>query len=128
MTTTSAIRPVETFDFEDLEVAAGNEDGVGKLVVFAERAELVPVVNDAEDVKVEEVEEAVLVEVADAATDPVLNVDSDVSSNVVVLAESSVDFFSWPGGRAVEVGTGAGGAGSGEEATCVDLCPKRLAA
>jgi hypothetical protein len=38
------------------------------------------------------VEEVLLVEVADAATGPVLNVGSDVSSNVVVSAESSVDF------------------------------------
>jgi hypothetical protein len=36
----------------------------------------------------------VLVEVADAATDPVLKVSSDVSSNVVTFAELLVDFFS----------------------------------
>ena len=60
-TTTPAIRPVETFDFEDIEVAAGNEDGVGELVALAERAELVPAVNDAEDVAVEAVEDVVLV-------------------------------------------------------------------
>jgi hypothetical protein len=71
-------------------VTTGNEDGVGELVAPAERAELVPAISDTEDVVVEEV---VLVEVADATTDPVLNVGSDVSSNVVVSAELSVDFF-----------------------------------
>ena len=55
------------------------------------RAELVPAVNNVEDAAVEEV---VLVEVADAAIDSVLNGGCDFSSNVVVSAESSVDFFS----------------------------------
>jgi hypothetical protein len=45
--------------FEDVEVAAGNEDGVGEVVALAERAELVPGVKDAEDVVVEGVVEAV---------------------------------------------------------------------
>jgi hypothetical protein len=45
--------------FEDVEVAAGNEDGVGELVALAERAELVPGVNDAKDVVVVGVVESV---------------------------------------------------------------------
>jgi hypothetical protein len=94
-TTTAAIRPVETFDFEDVEVAAGNEDDVAELVALVERAELVPAVNDAEDVVVEEVvDEVLLVEVVDIVIDPVFNVGSDVSLNVVVATESSLDFFS----------------------------------
>ena len=40
-----------------------------------------------------EVVAVVLVEVTDAATGPVLEVGRDVSSNVVVSAESLVDFF-----------------------------------
>jgi hypothetical protein len=48
------------------------KDSVGELVALVERAALLLAVNDAEDV-VEEVVEMVLVEVADAATDPVLN-------------------------------------------------------
>jgi hypothetical protein len=40
-TATPAIRPVETFDFEDVKVTAGNEGGVGEPVALAERAELV---------------------------------------------------------------------------------------
>jgi hypothetical protein len=34
-TTTPAIRPVETLDFEGVEVAIGNEDGVGEIVALA---------------------------------------------------------------------------------------------
>ena len=45
--------------FEDVEVAAGNEDGVGELIALVERAELVPGVNDAKDVVVEGVVEVV---------------------------------------------------------------------
>jgi hypothetical protein len=34
-TTTPAIKPVETLDFEGVDVAIGNEDGVGDLVALA---------------------------------------------------------------------------------------------
>ena len=38
VTTTATIRLVRRLIFEDVEVAAGNEDGVGELVALAERA------------------------------------------------------------------------------------------
>jgi hypothetical protein len=97
------MRPVETLDFEGVEVAAGDEDGVGDLVVLGRRAELVVAINELEDVDVdvdveegedEGIGEMMIVEVPDVAVESdVLNVGCDALSDAVVSPEFVSDFF-----------------------------------
>jgi hypothetical protein len=120
--TTPTMRPVETLDFEGVEVAAGDEDGAADLVVAINELEDVGVeetedvgVEEAEDVGVEEAEddgvgEMMIVEVADAAADcEVLNVGCDAFSDVVVSTEFVFEFLAGPGESLLDAGVGGGG-------------------
>ena len=120
--TTPTMRPIDTLDFAGAELAAGEEDGAGDLVLLARRVEVVVELDKLEDgegvVDVSTVEagvgETMIVEGANVvAESPVLDVGCDVSWDVVASPELLFDFFPWPWSPRLDAGPG-GGARLGE--------------